>query len=308
MRAEAPSAPRRVLVTGALGLLGREVVRALAAAGMEVVALDLKAPAEPTGAAATIVDDLSSRERIEQVLAGIDAVVHLAAIAHLHAAREDIVYATNVITTANLLLAAEAMGVARLVFASSQAALGLAYAPRVIAPDWLPVDEEHPCRPLDGYGLSKLAGEQLAGMIAARSRVGVTSLRFPVIWAPERFAEHTGKRLGDPAQGAKSQWAYIDVRDAARACLVALRRAGSGHAVFNIAAPWPFAMDDPAALVRRWYGDVARAGWRPGDAVFDSRRAEQSLGFKARWHWSRDGMTDAPAGARLQEAADDPAR
>ena len=282
---------RTILVTGAAGHLGAEVVRDLAAAGHPVIPLDRIVP--PGAAASFILDDLSCRLRLEALFGRVDAVVHCAAYPNPDAAAEEIVFAGNVATAAAVLFAAESARVRRVVYASSQSALGFASAPGVLAPDVLPVDEEHPCRPGEGYALSKWVGEKLCAMIAARSRMSVRALRFPVIWAAAGFAAHTQKRLGDPQQAAKSQWAYVDLRDAARACRLAVEDAGDDpYALFHVAAPWPFAMADPEALIAAAYGGGVprRAGWRAGDAVFDSTKAARGLGFRARWRWTPDGI------------------
>ena len=281
----------RILVTGAAGLLGRAVTYHLHDAGYAVTALDRIAGPAATGVH-WIVDDLSDRTRIEEQLAPMDAVVHCAAYATPQAAREDIVLTGNVTATTNILLAAEAAGICRFVYASSQSALGLAYAPEIIPPDSLPVDETHPCRPREGYALSKQVCEQICAMVAGRSGLVVTALRFPVIWAAERFAEHTAKRRGDPAQAAKSQWAYIDLRDAARACRIAIDHEGQrGFALYNIAAPWPFALADAEETLTAAYGArPRRLGWHPGQAVFTPERARQDLGFLAEWRWTPEGI------------------
>ena len=46
--------------------------------------------------------------------------------------------------------------------ASSTAAYGYIYGAADAVPDYLPVDEDHPCRPTDPYGLSKVVGERIA--------------------------------------------------------------------------------------------------------------------------------------------------
>ena len=60
----------------------------------------------------------------------------------------------------NCLEAAERGGVGRFVLASSEAVLGFAYRTRDLKPDYFPIDEDHPLRPQDSYGLSKVAAEE----------------------------------------------------------------------------------------------------------------------------------------------------
>lgn len=280
---------RRILLTGSTGHLGAAVARELAGAGYDLTCIDRLVPdGNPPGN--FVRDDLSDVARLAGLLKGMDAVVHCAAIATLHAAPEETVFATNVTTTANMLLAAERAGVGRFVYASSQSALGFAYAPRIVAPDRLPVDETHPCRPVEGYGLSKQVGEQFCQTISARSSMTTAALRFPVIWSHERFEAHTRKRLDDPVQAAKSQWAYVDLRDAALGCrLAAETRAAHRHRVYNIGADRPFELADPAATLRASYGDVAglAEAAASGLAIFDASRAAAELGFRPCWRWNR---------------------
>ncbi len=280
---------RRILLTGSLGHLGAAVARELAGAGHELTCIDRRPPdGNPPGA--FVRDDLSDVGRLAGLMNGMDAVVHCAAIARLHAAPEETVFATNVTTTANMLLAAERAGIGRFVYASSQSALGFAYAPRIVPPDRLPVDETHPCRPVEGYGLSKRVGEQLCEMVSARSAMTSVALRFPVIWSHERFEAHTRKRLDDPVQAAKSQWAYVDLRDAATACrLVSEVTLTHPHRVYNIGASRPFELTDAAVILRVSYGEVDGLSdvLASGDALFDTTRARFELGFQAQWCWNR---------------------
>jgi UDP-glucose 4-epimerase len=85
------------------------------------------------------------------------------------------------------------------------------------------------------------------------------------------------------------------VRDAARACRLALLDRGSERfAVYNIAAPWPFACDDAERRLTEAYGPARRReGWRAGEAVYDSSRAAAELGFRARWRWTPEGIAES---------------
>src|ERR1039458_10495251 len=93
-----------------------------------------------------------------ELLSGVEAVVHLAAInSGLHAT-PDVVFATNIRSTHTVFAAAVRLGLRRVVWASSETTLG---TPFPQPPDYTPVDELHPLRPESSYALSKVLG---AGM------------------------------------------------------------------------------------------------------------------------------------------------
>ncbi len=279
----------RVVVTGAAGLLGRAVVAALRRDGAMVVAIDR------SGVGGGMVEaDLRDADAAFAVIPPSDVLVHCAALPSLDVAPEAEVWSANLAMTGNVLLAAERRGIGRIVYASSQSALGLPTSPRVITPDYLPVDEDHPCRPWDGYAQSKLAGEGLAAMIARRSDIGVWSLRFPVIWDPSEREACVRRRLERPFQGAKSLWAYVDVRDAAEAVVLAAQHAVTGATIVNVTSAWPFADDSSAALVRAAFPQAAdiRVSLGRDTPIFDNRRAERLLGFRARFRWNGDDIVD----------------
>lgn len=289
----------RVLVTGSAGLLGRHVVAALAAAGHAVHGVDrvvrAGAPGEHT------VADLATWDGLGAAVRAADAVVHLAAIPNLDTDPEAVVYDTNVSLTRRIAFAAIESGVRSLVYASSQTVLGQALAPRIVPPERLPVDESHPLVPREGYGLSKLAGEGLAQLVGERLGIPALALRLPVIWAPETFDRHVAKRTGDPAQAAKSLWAYVDARDAGEGFRLAVEHATPGFAALQLGADQPFAGEDIRTLAERWYPGVPRDVLTgPHEPVFSIARARALLGYAPRFRWSADGVADT---ARTHEVA-----
>jgi nucleoside-diphosphate-sugar epimerase len=146
----------RILVTGAAGFIGRAAVAALAAAGHEVRAAARRLPVSPFASPVPVEvvehGDLEAPVEWAPHLAGIEAVIHLAGIAHVEgiaAARYDRV---NHLATVALARAALAAGVQRLVFLSSiRAQTGP-------ASDVVLTEVTQP-RPTDAYGRSKLAAE-----------------------------------------------------------------------------------------------------------------------------------------------------
>ncbi len=144
---------RRILITGAMGRVGRALTSGLA----ETYTLrlhDLKPDMAPDGfdfAAA----DITSFEAVRPLMTDIDTVVHLAGNPSVEADWESILNA-NIIGTRNILEAARQSGVRRVVFASSNHAMGMYDRDG----EW-PVYHTMPVRPDSLYGTSKAMGEVL---------------------------------------------------------------------------------------------------------------------------------------------------
>ncbi|MDX3638357.1 NAD(P)-dependent oxidoreductase [Streptomyces sp. MB09-02B] len=187
-------APRTVLLTGAAGGLGTLMRDLLPAYGYELRLLDLQ-PVE--GAPDAITADLADKEAVREAVRGVDAIIHLAGIS-LEASFEKILRA-NIEGTYNLYEAARAEGVPRVVFASSNHAVG--FTPRPGDGDPLiPVDTPH--RPDTFYGLSKSFGEDLAQFYWDKHGLETVSVRIGSC-----FPEPTSVRMlslwMSPADGAR---------------------------------------------------------------------------------------------------------
>ena len=276
----------KIVVTGGSGMLGRAVVRELLAAGREVLSIDRAAPKDDL--CPSLVVDLTRAAEVAGALAGADAVVHLGAYQAPGIVSDPETFANNVAASYNVLHAAAANGVRRAVLASSTAAFGFLYARKPFAPDYLPVDEKHPCRPQDPYGLSKVVAEATAEAFVRVHALSVYSLRFPgVNFEPDfrGFAE----RFQDPAVKLGRLWSYIDARDAAAACVLALDAPARGHEALIVAAPTSTVAEPTDELLRRYFPGVRKARPELGGnwSGVDSARARAALGFEARHVWEK---------------------
>ncbi|MEU3373032.1 NAD-dependent epimerase/dehydratase family protein [Streptomyces sp. NPDC006711] len=202
-------APRTVLLTGAAGGLGTLMRELLPAHGYALRLLDMApVPGEPDA----ITADLADRETLRAAVRGVDAVLHLAGIS-LESSFDKILRA-NIEGTYNLYEAAREEGVRRIVFASSNHAVGFTPRPVRGAP-LIPVTTAH--RPDTFYGLSKAFGEDLAQFYWDKHGLETVSVRIGSC-----FAEPTSVRM-------LSIW--LSPGDAARLFHAALGAEGVGHSV-----------------------------------------------------------------------------
>ena len=291
-------------MTGAAGFIGSAVVEALVARGQQVVAVDavcgvgrprLEAMAarlaEADGVRFVAADVAGPGRDLSALLAGADGVVHLAGTPgvqtswgdgfadHLHG---------NARTTQAVLEAALAVGVERVVVASSSSVYGD-----------VPVGaaaEDGPTAPVSPYGVSKLAAESVAGVYAARG-VPVACLRYFTVYGPGQRPDMAVHRLieaglGGPAfplrgDGRRAR-DVTHVDDVVAATLAALDRPLAPGTVCNVGGGRVTTLAEVRSQVEGLLGrevpvvPVPAAPGDPGRTAADLSRARDLLGWAPR--------------------------
>jgi nucleoside-diphosphate-sugar epimerase len=211
----------KVLVTGASGFLGSHIAEQLAAAGHDVRVLVRQTSSRSflAGFAHEIaLGDVTDAASLPAAVAGVDAVVHAAAL--VKARNEAEFHAINTQGTQNLLLAVAqaAPDLKRFVYISSLAAHGP-------SPDGNPRPVDAQPMPLTAYGRTKLAGENLT----RASRIGPRSVifRMPAIYGPRDpallpFFLLAKRRVAPLLMGGRNRISIIYAEDAAGAVVQAL--------------------------------------------------------------------------------------
>jgi len=283
---------RRICVTGATGKAGRAAVRELREQGYQVLATDNRLTSDDV-AAGVLRADLTDYGQATEVLRGTDAVVHLANIPAPGLSTPAVTFNANITMNFNVFHAAASLGLARVVWASSETTLGLAFGhdreqvPGGIGapPRYVPVDEDHFPVPNTTYALSKVASETVAEQISRWSGIPFVGLRISNIMELhdyDRFPSY----WPDAHLRKWNVWGYVDVRDVANACRLGLEADVTGsHNVIIAAADTVMNRPSrelltevfPDAPLTREIGEFA--------TLLAIDRAKELLGYEPRHSW-----------------------
>jgi nucleoside-diphosphate-sugar epimerase len=271
----------RVCVTGASGKIGSAAAFELREHGYDVFAIDL-APVGGLAEAGQMGANLTDPGQAFEVLRGCDAVVHIANIPAPGHRTPAVTFNDNVAINFNVFHAAAQLGLKRVVWASSETTLGL---PFDVPPRYAPVDEQHYPYPTTTYALSKVASETIAEQIAAWSQIPFVALRFSNV-----FLEHDYELVpsfwSDPHLRKFNLWGYIDVRDAALACRLALEAEVERTDRFIIAAADTIMNTRSADLLAEVYPDVPLTrAIGEFETLLAIDHARERLGFAPRHSW-----------------------
>ena len=287
------------LVTGGAGFIGSNLVDELLRRGHRVRVLDNLSTGRPENLAAVRerIDffnaDICNLETIRPCFAGVDYVLHLAALPSVPRSVADPISANrvNIEGTLNVLLAAREAGVKRVVFAASSAAYGdNPILPRV---------ESHEPRPMSPYALTKVAGEYYCQIFTRLYGVEAVALRYFNIFGPRQdpHSQYTGVLskfitayikgttptiFGDGEQSR--DFTYIDnVVDATLRACIAPDAPGK---VINVGVGGRFTLNQTIALLDQIFGKQVTPRYDPprsGDVLHsqaDISLARQVLGYE----------------------------
>ena len=190
----------KIALTGASGVIGRSLQADLAR-DHDVVGIDLRD--------ADVIADVRDESALERAFAGCTTVVHLAGVSNVEATWQE-VFEVNVGGTYNAFEAARRAGARRVIFASSNHAVGM-YEVKGGAPLYEPsagvnVRAEDPLRPDSLYGVGKAFGEALGRYYSEAFGLQVTCVRIGSIVA--------GDSPADPALGVPSFLPHLSLEEA----------------------------------------------------------------------------------------------
>jgi nucleoside-diphosphate-sugar epimerase len=288
----------RIFFTGGSGKAGRHVAPYLAEQGHQVTNADLVPLGHPTVADLRV--DLTDAGETYSALAGLatmdeldlpqqptyDAVVHFAAVPRILLTSDAATYATNVLSTYNVLEAATRLGVPKIVFASSETTYGICFAQGERRPHYVPVDEDHPTVPEDAYAMSKVASETTARSFQARTGADIYGLRINNVIEPHEYSELFPAFLDDPSLRRRNIFAYIDTRDLGQLVQRCLTTDGLGYEVFNVANADMSVAATTQEVRDRFYDDVeVRREMGTDETFYAIDKARDLLGYAPSHSW-----------------------
>jgi UDP-glucuronate 4-epimerase len=295
-----------VLVTGAAGFIGSTLAERLRERGDTVVGLDSFDAFYPRavkernlarlrgdGGFKLVEGDLRDPVQVGEAVRGVDAVVHLGALAGVRPSLLDPVrfFEVNVMGTLHLLEACRGQGIRRIVFASSSSVYGRDSA--------VPFRESDPCQtPLSPYAATKRSGELMAWNAHHLHGLGITALRLFTVYGPRQrpdLAIHKFTKLiaaGQPIElfgdGSTSR-DYTWVGDIVDGIVAALDQQGRdalpAYRVYNLGGSQTTTLRELVDMIAAALGCAPRIEWKPeqqGDmkrTLADISRAQTELGY-----------------------------
>jgi len=264
-------------VTGSSGFIGKYLVQKLKEKGVKVFEISRS----------TNSIDVTDWEKFNKI-PGQEIVFHLAGITNIQEAFSNprMVYFTNVTGTLNVLDWCRLHKIKKMIFIST-----FVYG----APQYLPVDEEHPVSPNNPYSQSKLMGEELCKAYSRDYGMDITILRLFNIYGPchkgnlliPRILEqlHTGQVvLGNPVP--KRDFLYIS--DVISAMIAASLSEIKGCNIFNIGSGKSYSAHVIASMIADKYLEITgknvsiiytkeQRKWEIEDAIADIKKAKKIL-------------------------------
>jgi len=300
----------RILITGAAGWLGRYVAAELSARH-ELTLLDQAHPDE-----ATVFDpdspggrrvepltadwpyrrvDLGDRAALAEAIAGSECVIHLAAKPTGDWEGAEVTMESNVMGTFNVLRAAVAHGVRRVVNASSINAFGSFYWRVSGVPpvrDRLPLTETATPVPEDPYSLSKLTTELMTATFTRAFALETVNLRFAGVWPEQRYDRVMAEGLPATTQWADDLFQWVHVRDVTSGIVRATEVSAVTPDPIVLGAGDTRAPEQTLDLVRRFRPDLVPLLHEPltgREPLLSIRRARSRLDYQPQF-----SLDDAP--------------
>lgn len=286
---------KKIAVTGGSGKAGRAVIRELVEHGYGVINIDIAGSPDPLchflktdltdmGQAIDALRRATGTVERRRPFELADAVIHLAAIPAPGLAPDVTIFQHNMMTTYNVFSAAALLGLGRVVWASSETTFGLPFT-RVL-PSFAPLTEEHPLLPENSYALAKELCEEMARQMNRwNPGTSFVGLRISNIIQPGEYGMFADWQA-DANIRKWNLWSYVDTRDVAQACRLALEAPITSAEHCIIAAADTVMARPSRELMAECFPSVpVAADLGMFETLQSNARAQQLLGYVPRHSW-----------------------
>ncbi len=281
------------LVSGATGFVGREIIRQLLNAGHQVATIGRSASSGPVRHIKADICQPIQSVRMDEPL---DCIMHIASLPGDTGDPQQMLD-VNLDGCLHMLELARSLRVRHFILASSISAYEWYPATAFHAPDYLPVDEAHLCRPKDMYSVTKRMQELLCLTYYHQYGVPTTCLRLTAVIGPNgkgggrgwrAIAEELagGKTVHIPHFSKEELCHYVDIRDVGRMFIAASENDASIGEIFNCCGPQAVTGGQFCDAIRAYYPDIDvqfNFPWsmaQGGKIAFSMEKAKRILGFQ----------------------------
>lgn len=287
---------KSVIVTGGSGKAGSAIISDLVERGWAVMNVDVVPPrvqlchffkaelADMGQAVEAIRRAAGTVDRRRSPLGEAQAVIHMAGIPAPSLAPDAVTFQNNLMSTYNVFSAATLFGLERVVWASSETVYGLPLTRT--PPLFAPVTEAHPLAPETGYAMAKVLCEQIAReMHRWNPGTSFVGLRISNIFEPPDYAA-IPSFSANPDLRKWNLWSWVDSRDVAQACRLALEADIAGVEVFTIAAADTLMQQPSRELMAKAFPAVSmRADIGEFETLLSIDSARRRLGYNPKHTW-----------------------
>ena len=236
----------KVAVTGGAGYIGSTLIKNIVNQGDKVVSVDNQSIGDYTplrnvyGDRVKLIEgDIRDLSLLEEACKDCDSIAHLAALPGLVRCRDqpEEAVSVNIYGTHQVLETARRLDIRKVVFCSSASVYG--------KPIEMPVTESHPTRPLNLYGVTKLAGEKLMDTYYDNYGIETVNLRFGNIYGVGLFTRYdtvipkfVNQAINDMPLTIYGDGGYsrdfVHAEDITKAIMLSLSKQNIGGETFNV--------------------------------------------------------------------------
>jgi nucleoside-diphosphate-sugar epimerase len=278
----------KIAVTGGSGKVGKAVLEVLAARGHELLNLDRR-PANDRPAK-FVYAELARREMVQPALEQVEALIHMGEIANARQSAFTIeeIYARNTAACSMVMQVAADLKLKRALYISTVQVYGYADV-GAIPPAMLPIDESHPLRPQNVYGLSKVANEMYCRLLFEKAQLPVSIFRPPWILTQEP-GEDWFRWTDSSTKADESLGVYVRDRDFAELLALAIERPATSCEAYNVSADEVLTGVPVREAAARNYPQLPPlpADWGRFQSPYLAEKAKRDFGWRPAYNFMED--------------------